>query len=68
MFDVMWSIELESEVESWIDDLDPRQYAVVLPHLERLETVGNLLGSRRHDRLGTDCSSFDSISTALPGD
>ena len=43
MFDVMWSTELESEVESWIDNLDPRRYAVTLPHLERLETVGNLL-------------------------
>lgn len=43
MFDVMWSIELEPEVESWIDDLDPRRYAVALPHFERLETVGNFL-------------------------
>ena len=37
------SLKLEPEVESWIEELDPRRYAATLPHLERLEQTGNLL-------------------------
>ena len=41
--DVMWSVEVEPEVEDWIDDLEAHRYAATLPHLERLEERGNLL-------------------------
>lgn len=39
----MWSVELEPEVESWLEGLAPVQFAVVLPHIERLASRGNLL-------------------------
>ena len=39
----MWSVEVEPEVEEWIDELDAHRYAATLPHLERLEERGNLL-------------------------
>ncbi|MFN8022235.1 MAG: type II toxin-antitoxin system RelE/ParE family toxin [Acidimicrobiales bacterium] len=39
----MWSVELEPEVEQWMGDLSPHDFAVVLPHVERLAERGNLL-------------------------
>ena len=39
----MWSVEVEPEVEEWIDELDAHRYGATLSHLERLEERGNLL-------------------------
>ena len=39
----MWSVELEPEVEQWISELSVRDFASVLPHVERLAERGNLL-------------------------
>ncbi len=43
IFDVMWSVELEPEVEHWMSGLTVRDFASVLPHVERLTERGNLL-------------------------
>lgn len=39
----MWSVELEPEVEQWIDSLSVSEFAVVLAHVERLAESGNAL-------------------------
>ena len=39
----MWSVELEPEVEQWLDALSPTEFATVLPHVERLASRGNSL-------------------------
>ena len=39
----MWSLELEPEVEEWLDDLSPTEFAIVLAHVDRLAERGNLL-------------------------
>lgn len=39
----MWSVELEPEVEAWIDDLKVSDFATVVAHVERLADRGNLL-------------------------
>ena len=36
IFGVMWSVELEPEVEQWIDNRTNKEFASVLPHIERL--------------------------------
>ncbi len=41
--DVMWSVELEPEVEQWIDALNVTEFAVVLAHVERLADRGSVL-------------------------
>lgn len=43
VYDVMWSVELEPEVEQWLDALNPTEFATVLPHIERLASRGNSL-------------------------
>ncbi|MEI6403436.1 MAG: type II toxin-antitoxin system RelE/ParE family toxin [Actinomycetota bacterium] len=43
IFDVMWSVELEPEVEQWMRGLTVHDFASVLPHVERLAERGNLL-------------------------
>jgi hypothetical protein len=43
IFDVMWSVELEPEVEQWMTELSAHDFASVLPHVERLAERGNLL-------------------------
>ena len=43
IFDVMWSVELEPEVEHWMIQLTVRDFASVLPHVERLSERGKLL-------------------------
>ncbi len=43
IFDVMWSVELELEVERWMSDLSAHDFASVLPHIERLAERGNQL-------------------------
>lgn len=39
----MWSVELEPEVEKWIDALPVKDFAVVLAAIERLAERGNEL-------------------------
>lgn len=39
----MWSVEMEPEVETWLDNLSVREFATVLPHVERLAARGNQL-------------------------
>jgi len=41
--DVTWNVELEPEVEEWLDTLSPTEFALTLPHLERLAERGNRL-------------------------
>ena len=43
MFDVMWSVEVESEVEKWIDSLPVKEFATVLAAVERLSERGSQL-------------------------
>ena len=43
IFDVMWSVELEPEVEQWIDTRTTKEFASVLPHIERLAERGSQL-------------------------
>ena len=43
IFDVMWSVELEPEVEQWIDARTTKEFASVLPHIERLAERGSQL-------------------------
>lgn len=39
----MWSVGLEPEVETWIDELPVADFATVVAHVERLADRGNLL-------------------------
>ena len=39
----MWSVELESEVEQWIDSLSLKEFARVVAAVERLSERGNQL-------------------------
>ena len=41
--DVGWTVELEPEVEEWLDTLSPKEFALTLPHIERLAEQGNRL-------------------------
>ena len=42
--DVIWNVELEPEVEKWlVDTLSPTEFALTLPHIERLGERGNRL-------------------------
>lgn len=41
--DVMWEVELEPEVEEWLDKLTLKDFASVLSHIERLGERGNAL-------------------------
>lgn len=41
--DVTWAVELEPEVEQWLDTLSPTEFALTLPHIERLAERGNRL-------------------------
>jgi hypothetical protein len=43
IYGVMWEIELEPEIEAWLDSLSVHDFAVALPHIERLCEQGNLL-------------------------
>ena len=36
IFGVMWSVALGPEVEQWIDSRTGKEFAAVLPHIERL--------------------------------
>lgn len=48
----MWSVELEPEVEQWLDALNPTEFATVLPHIERLASRGNTLRMPASKALG----------------
>ena len=39
----MWEVELEPEVEEWLDTISIKQFASVLPHIERLAERGSAL-------------------------
>lgn len=39
----MWSVELEPEVEEWLDTLTTIEFATVLAHIERLADRGSAL-------------------------
>src|SRR5262245_10298067 len=41
--DVSWSIELEPEVEEWLDRLPAGAFGRAVPHIERLAARGNRL-------------------------
>ena len=41
--DVMWEVELEPEVAAWLDTITVNDFAMVLPHIERLAERGNAL-------------------------
>ena len=41
--DVMWALELEPEVEEWLDGLSVREFALTVAHLDRLAERGNEL-------------------------
>ena len=43
IFGVTWSVELEPEVEEWLETLSPTEFAWPLPHIERLAEQGNRL-------------------------
>ena len=37
----MWEVELEPEVEEWLDGITIKEFASVLPRIERLAELGN---------------------------
>ena len=39
----MWEVELEPEVEEWLDSITLTEFASVLPHIERLAERGSAL-------------------------
>jgi hypothetical protein len=43
IYDVMWEVETEPELDEWIDELSAIDFAVVPPHVERLAERGNQL-------------------------
>lgn len=43
IFDIMWAVELEPEVEVWLDGLSVKEFAVVLAHVDRLAERGSAL-------------------------
>ena len=40
---MIWAIELEPEVERWLDGLPPRHFGAVAFHIDRLATQGSSL-------------------------
>ena len=45
IFDIAdeWAIELEPEVERWLDELPPKRFGAVAFHIDRLATLGSAL-------------------------
>ena len=62
----MWSVELEPEVEQWIEALNVTEFAVVLAHVERLADRGNVLRMPASRALGDGLFElrFDLVRTA----
>ena len=50
----MWSVEVEPEVEQWIESLSVREFATVVAAVERLAKDGNRLRFPASRALG-DC-------------
>ncbi len=50
----MWEVELESEVEEWLDTISIKEFASVLPHIERLAGRGSALRMPASRSLGDD--------------
>ncbi|WP_040494019.1 type II toxin-antitoxin system RelE/ParE family toxin [Ilumatobacter nonamiensis] len=49
----MWSVEVEPEVEQWIDNRTNKEFAAVLPHIERLADRGSQLRMPASRSLGS---------------
>jgi hypothetical protein len=62
----MRSVELDPEVEQWIDALNVAEFAVVLAHVERLADRGNVLRMPASRALGDGLFElrFDLVRTA----
>ena len=62
----MWSVEVEPEVEDWLDDLTPKEFAVAVAHIERLADRGNALRMPASRSLGDGLFElrFDLAKTA----
>ena len=43
IFGVMWAVEVESEVERWLDSLLPKEFAAAQAHIKRLAQEGSQL-------------------------
>ena len=52
ILDVMWSVEVEPEVEKWIDSLPVKEFAAVLAAVERLAERGSQLRAPASRSLG----------------
>lgn len=50
----MWSVELEPEVEQWIDKRTNKEFAAVLAHVERLADRGSQMRMPASRSLGND--------------
>lgn len=62
----MWVVELEPEVKQWLEQLRPKDFAAVLPHVERLAQRGNQLRMPASKPLGDGLFElrFDMARTA----
>jgi hypothetical protein len=66
--DVMWEVELEPEVEGWLDTISFKEFASVLPHIERLADRGSALRMPASRSLGEGLFELRfSISTESHG-
>jgi phage-related protein len=50
--DIMWTVELEPEVEKWMLALPMSQFGLVLPLVERLAEIGNQMSFPHSKSLG----------------
>ena len=50
--DIMWTVELEPEVEKWMLALPMSQFSLVLPLVERLAEIGNQMSFPHSKSLG----------------
>ncbi len=70
IFDVTWNVELEPEVEEWLDTLSPDGFALTLPHIERLAEQGNRLRMPASKPLGDGLFELrfdlDSVAWRIP--
>jgi hypothetical protein len=61
-----WSVELEPEVEEWLDALPAGQFGTTAFNIDRLAAQGPGLRMPHSRSLETACSSSASISDRLP--
>ena len=64
---VMWLVEVEPEVEQWIESLPVREFAKVVAAVERLAEDGSRLRFPASRALGGGSSSFASASAVSRG-